>query len=999
MNELPDGVDFLIGNDIWHRGHSFPDDVINQAVLTRQAAASKTQNVDDDDSHDATENHDAQTHHADDDKNLPFGAPLYTEIDLASIKDRKQLISLQKSDPNLSSLRNQALKDPQTSEQSYFFLQDDMLMHHTSNCRNNFSANRIVVPSALRTKILQLAHDIPAAGHLGIRKTKARLDPHFYWPHMLKDVTHYCKSCDKCQREGKGRKISPAPLISVPLTSDPWSRIAIDIVGPLPVCPKTGNRFILTCMDLASHYPEAIPLKQHTAENVANALTKIFANFGLPDEILSDQGTEFTSELMQHFAHQLGITQIRCSPYHPESNGSCERFHRTLKSMLRSMVDEFEGSWDECLPWALFAYREIPVETLGFSPYEMLFGRPVRGPLALVRSTWLETPIPSTRTKQSVLQYMLDLRERIAKCHELATQTAENARSTAKSWYDRKARTRQFDTGDLVLVLLPVSGKPFQAKYQGPYKVVRQLGPVDYVIATPDKRKSERVCHVNMLKPYIQREILTTTNVSVPVKLGSDTAYNFTTQAETTPKFQFGSLSEEKRTELQTVLSEFSDSFSDEPGKTTLTKHVIHLQPGTTPIKLSPYRVSSAKADVIKKELDDMLKLGVIEPSTSPWSAPVVLIPKPDKTLRFCVDYRRLNKVTIPDAFPMPRIDDLIDKVGKAKFLTKIDLSKGYWQVPLEEEAVPISAFVTPFGHFQWKYMPFGLRNAPATFQRLVHKVLFRLDEFTAAYLDDILIFSNTWHEHVCHIKEVLKRIKQAGLTIKTSKCDFATAEVEYLGHTIGLGKVAPRNAKVLALQEFPRPTNKKQLQSFLGLAGYYRKFLPHFAHIAACLTNMLKKGTKFVWDDDAEAAFLDLKSRLASRPILRPPDFSRPFCVAVDASDVAVGACLFQVIDGIEHPVAFYSKKLNPHQKNYATVEKEALALILATRTFSVYLDSNTVTVYTDHSPLQFLQKMANHNQKLLRWALELQQYTLDIKHRPGSRNWIPDILSRPSQ
>lgn len=153
------------------------------------------------------------------------------------------------------------------------------------------------------------------------------------------------------------------------------------------------------------------------------------------------------------------------------------------------------------------------------------------------------------------------------------------------------------------------------------------------------------------------------------------------------------------------------------------------------------------------------------------------------------------------------------------------------------------------------------------------------------------------------------------------------------------------------------------------------------------------------MWDDDAEAAFLDLKSRLASRPILRPPDFSRPFCVAVDASDVAVGACLFQVIDGIEHPVAFYSKKLNPHQKNYATVEKEALALILATRTFSVYLDSNTVTVYTDHSPLQFLQKMANHNQKLLRWALELQQYTLDIKHRPGSRNWIPDILSRPSQ
>ena len=200
-----------------------------------------------------------------------------------------------------------------------------------------------------------------------------------------------------------------------------------------------------------------------------------------------------------------------------------------------------------------------------------------------------------------------------------------------------------------------------------------------------------------------------------------------------------------------------------------------------------------------------------------------------------------LNEVTVSDAFPLPRIDDLIDRVGKAKFLTKIDLSKGYWHVPLDEEAVPISAFVTPFGHFQWKYMPFGLRNAPATFQRLVQRVLVGLDEFTAAYLDDILIFSNSWQEHICHIKEVLKRIRQAGLTIKASKCDFATAEVDYLGHTIGLGKVAPRDAKVLALQNFPRPNNKKQLQSFLGLAGYYRKFLPHFAHITACLTNMLK--------------------------------------------------------------------------------------------------------------------------------------------------------------
>jgi len=250
-----------------------------------------------------------------------------------------------------------------------------------------------------------------------------------------------------------------------------------------------------------------IPLKQHTAEDVANALSQIFAHFGFPDEILSDQGTEFTSELMQHFFHHFGITHIRCSPYYPQTNGSCERFHRTLKSMLRSMVKQFSGSWCDCLPWTLFAYREIPVETLGLSPFELRNGYQVRGPLSLVRSIWLQSPLKHARTMQSVLHYMLDMRERIAKCCELATQTAQDARTTAKTWYDRKARSRHFESGDLVLILLPVSGMPFQCKYKGLYKIVRQLGPVDYLIATPDKRKTERTCHVNMLKPYVQRNL------------------------------------------------------------------------------------------------------------------------------------------------------------------------------------------------------------------------------------------------------------------------------------------------------------------------------------------------------------------------------------------------------------------------------------------------------------------------------------------------------------
>jgi len=394
-----------------------------------------------------------------------------------------------------------------------------------------------------------------------------------------------------------------------------------------------------------------------------------------------------------------------------------------------------------------------------------------------------------------------------------------------------------------------------------------------------------------------------------------------------------------------------------------------------------------------------LLNLGIIKHSDSPWASPIVMVPKADGSLRLCTDYRKVNKLTLPDPFPLPRVEDLVDRVGRAKYLTKIDMTRGYWQVPLDEYSGPISAFVTPTGHFEWKYMPFGLRNSPATFSRLVDKLLKGLEHFCAAYLDDVIIFSDTWEEHMRHLETVFMRIREAGLTLNMKKCEFAVAELDYLGHHVGLGKVQPRQQKVEALLKFPRPTNRKQLQSFLGLASYYRKYIPHFANLSAVLSDMLRKGTKFVWTESTEQSFLDIKSRLASRPVLVPPDFSKPFIVAVDASDIAIGAALMQENDGLEQPICFLSRKLNAHQHKYSTVEKEALALLTAVRTFSVYFGSSVVTVYTVHSPLQFLECMAPHNAKLLRWSLELQQYNLEIRHRSGKNNLFPDILSRPTE
>jgi RNase H-like domain found in reverse transcriptase/Reverse transcriptase (RNA-dependent DNA polymerase) len=338
----------------------------------------------------------------------------------------------------------------------------------------------------------------------------------------------------------------------------------------------------------------------------------------------------------------------------------------------------------------------------------------------------------------------------------------------------------------------------------------------------------------------------------------------------------------------------------------------------------------------------------------------------------------------------------LIDRVGSAKYLTKLDMVKGYWQVPLDAESIPVSGFVTSFGHFRWRFMPFGCRNAPATFSRLVRNLLSGLEMFCAAYLDDIIIFSMSWADHKRHVAEVLRRIRNAGLTLNLSKCVFAVAELDYLGHRIGCNRIQPREQKIAALLQYGRPVDRKSLQSFLGLAEYYRRFLPNFSHMSAVLSNLLKKNVKFEWTEEAETAFVDLKSRLATRPILRPPDWSKSFCLAVDSSNIAVGGNLFQIIDGVEHPICFFSKKLDVHQQKYSTIEKEALGLILAVRAFSVYFGSSRVRVFTDHNPLVFLEKMCNHNQRLLRWSLELQEYCLDIEHRAGKDNLMPDLLSR---
>lgn len=390
----------------------------------------------------------------------------------------------------------------------------------------------------------------------------------------------------------------------------------------------------------------------------------------------------------------------------------------------------------------------------------------------------------------------------------------------------------------------------------------------------------------------------------------------------------FGHLSEERCAELSVLMNAFPCLFRDTPSRTHLIEHDVDVGE-SQPIRQRFYRVSEEKRKVMDTEIKYMLENRIAEPSSSSWASPCLLVDKTDKSPRFCTDYRKVNGVTKPDAYPLPRMKDCVDQVGSAQYVSKFNLLKGYWQVPLSKRAREISAFITPFGLFSYTVMSFGLRNAPATFQRLMNMVVAGL-EGCAVYLDDVVIYSDMWEEHLVCIRKLFDRLSDARLTVNLAKSEFAKATITYLGKVVGQGSVRPVQAKMTAIEQYPVPTTKKELLRFLGLVGYYRSFCKNFSTVVAPLTNLLKGKAKYIWSASCHQAFENVKSLLCSPPVLAAPCMDRPFKLLVDASDVGAGAVLLQSgRGGLEHPVSFYSKKFNSFQVNYSFIEKETLALI----------------------------------------------------------------------
>ncbi len=797
----------------------------------------------------------------------------FTNKNLSPSISKPNLITEQNKDPEISTLFQKAVEESELSKNLVcYFVQEGILMRKWRppdvSADDEWAVKyQIVIPKVYRYEILSLAHETPLAGHLGSRKTLHKISEHFYWPSLRKDVTEFCRSCHTCQVVGKPNQTIPkAPLHPIPAFEEPFSRVIIDCVGPLPKT-QSGNQYLLKIMCASTRFPEAIPLRNIKTKTIVDALIKFFSLFGLPKSIQSDQGSNFMAGIFQQVMYELKIKQYSSSAYHPESQGALERFHQTLKTMIKTYCFDTEKCWDKGIHLLLFAARESVQESLGFSPFELVFGHTVRGPLKLFKEMFLS----DGNDCLNLFSYVSDFRTRLSKACDLARTNLKAAQISMKTKFDKKAVSQCFRPGDKVLVLLPVPGHPLQTKYFGPYVVSEKKSEQNYVINTPDRRKSQQLCHINMLKHYVERKKVigpqTVNAVNVSLSQDSYEPHILSDMTKLSNSDVLNNLDEKlkhlepsKRDDLKKVIGDYKHLFPDVPSRTGMIHHDVEIENTASPIKQHPYRLNPLKQKYLQQEIDYLLANDFIEPSNSNWSSPCILVPKPDGSYRMCTDYRKVNNITKSDSFPIPRMEDCIDRIGNAKYVTKFDLLKGFWQVPLTPRAKEISAFVTPTGLYQYKVMPFGMKNSPATFQRLINSIIMDLDGCDA-YIDDLIIASETWEDHVRIIQELFERLSKASLTINLSKSEFGCATVTYLGHEVGQGHVKPVRAKISVILDFPRPTSKRQLMRFLGMAGYYRKFCPNFSSVSEPMTALLRKNVTFTWSKDCETAFEKVKS------------------------------------------------------------------------------------------------------------------------------------------
>jgi hypothetical protein len=865
----------------------------------------------------------------------------------------KDLKNQQKEDPTLQKFR-EAAESGEVKNGGKMVWRDEILYQSSLN-RHGDEILKVVVPKDLRTNVMNFAHDHALAGHLCTKKTTEKIRREFWWPGCANDIKRYCLSCDVCQRSAP--KPQRFPLGRMPIFVTPFQQVAVDLIGPIEPMSEGKNRFILVMVDYATRYPEAVALKNTRSETIADALFTLWSRLGIPEQILSDNASNLNGKLMNEVLEMLRIKHRVTSVYNPRGNGACERANGHIKQMIRKMCSEQPKTWDKVLDALLFAYREAPHESTGFSPFELLFGRTVRGPMQLLRQLWTDESV--TEEVKLTTEYVVNLREKLEGTCEIARENLKKSAKKQAKWYNKKTRSRFLKCGEQVLVLIPRKKNTLQLAWQGPYKVIEVINKFDYRIEMGNKN---RIFHINLLKKYMERNADVTSLKTGDEDVGSedvpshvavvieeseveDTAEMFTERQQNLPTLQTHqtestnnvnystTLSQEQKLEAQEIVEQNRRICTDVPLTTNLLDIGITITE-KNPVFVKQRPIPHAMVKSYEQEIDDMLKLGVIEPANSPYNANIVMVKKKNGDYRFCQDLRQLNDVVVFDGEPLTDVEHLFFKIGKAKYFSKIDLCKGYWGIQIREEDRDKTAFATPRGQFRWVNMPFGLKTAAGAFNRMMRKLLGPLNkEWIHHFMDDILIATETWEEHVQALKQVLDRLNEANLAAKPSKMYIGFDELPYLGHMVGNGKRWPESEKVEKILNTPKPKTKKEIKSLLGQASFYREYIQSYSSVIAPLTDLTRKGFPeiVIWTPEAVSSFEKLRKLLSEEPVLKIPDDTKSYVLRTDASSRGLGAVLLQEFEGKLHPVAYQSRKLLGAETRYATVEKECLATVWA--------------------------------------------------------------------
>jgi len=941
------------------------------------------------------------------DVNITDNTPINQDISAAAANSA--FAADQRQDPTLRSFWVRA----DTGSTEFYEIQG-LLYRKAFPGRLNVHEHVLLLPQGYRKEIINLAHDSKFGAHLGVRKTYERIRELFFFPKMLKAIQKHVKCCHECQmtRPVKVNERQPLEPIEI-LDKWPFEDVTLDIVGPELPRTRHGNRYLLVIICNVTKWVQAYPIRRITSEAIADKMVEFMTTFGISKIWRMDNMAGFSSELFSVLREKLGIKANFSRPYHFSSHGSIERAILTVESILRKFIQENEKTWDELIPFLLFSLRQVPHSGSKFSPSELVFGRKPRDILDVARETYTNGDIAEKKLKMPTVKYIEKLNAGIAAAIGAAKQNQTQAQTKMKREFDKHCSKRELKPGDKALILLPAGNQKISKTWQGPFSVLKKCEHNNYDIQLP--RRVARL-HINSLRRYETDESEADSGEAVHMII-DDNETDAADEAELmTPNYDrdggdddplqgitLGSqLTPAQRQQVEELLVQYGDSvLTDRLGRTHLTEHVITLT-DQIPVYQKPYPIPDSMRDQVEAEIQKMLQNGVIKiDGNTKYCSPIVIVKKPNNEIRICHNFINLNRKTVDEKYGMTNPAELLSRVAGAKILTRLDMKSMYFQLLISAESQTYTGFQTPEGAtYSYVSMPQGLKGAPSTCQRLMNNLLRGTHKYCGTLIDDVIVHSMNFEEHLVHLREVLDRLKFAGLTLNRRKCVVATNHLKLFGHILNDGRLTPDEDKVQVIKTWPVPKTKRELKSFVGLTGFFRQYIPRYAQIAFPLTEMLKNDSpnKLKWGQQQQQAFDTLRQTLMRKPVLRAPDPSKPYDLMVDSSKVALSAILLQTENDesdTRYAIAFASRKLSPSERRRPIIELEVMAIIFGLKKYEQWIYNRPVSVFSDHRPLQWLNSLVKHSPKLARFALILQSYNITTTYVPGHLQ-VADCLTR---